>query len=104
MDQQQPCYTNTSVNRAKEHFAYNALSPQVNETRAIYINQERCYHHWIRFDIADPTFRSAVHFVLQLYSEPVFCEQNVIGTVLLAKKKALMSVRGDTLALVTLLE
>ena len=49
----------------------NALSPQVNETRAICINQERCYHHWIRFDIADPTFRSAVHFVLQLYSEPV---------------------------------
>ena len=61
-------------------FPPNALSPQVNETRAIYINQERCYHHWIRFDIADPTFRSAVHFILQLYSEPVFCEQNVIGT------------------------
>ena len=54
----------------------NLLSPvvptkQANETRAIYINQERCYHHWIRFDIADPIFRSAVHFILQLYSEPV---------------------------------
>ena len=102
MDQQQLFYTNTSVNRAKKTCVLP--TKQVNEKRAIYINQERCYHHWIRFDIADPIFRSAVHFTLQLYSEPVFCEQNVIGTDLLAKKKALMSVRGDTLALVTLPE